>query len=367
MHFGEIPMLTYEVHNLTAAALSAFPDYDGHEAVIRCEDPSCGLVAFVAIHDTALGPGMGGCRMALYASEADALRDALRLSRGMTYKYAAAGLNYGGAKAVILDRAEDGMRCERILAFARFVERLGGRYTTAEDAGISTADISLMSGLTRYVRNLPLDEAGDGALCTAWGVLHGIEAGLAFRGFPGLAGRTAAVEGLGKVGMTLCSLLREKGAGLVICDVNESRVAEAVSRHGAVVAPPGRIHAAPVDIYAPCALGGVLNPQTVPQIVATIVAGAANNQLSDKEQDAQLHLRGITYCPDYVVNAGGVLSVGVWGAAYDRDSALARVARIRATTAAVLALAAAEQIPPGEAADRLAARRLGRSPVGRRA
>ena len=209
------------------------------------------------------------------------------------------------------------------------------------------------------MRNLPLDDAGDGALCTAWGVFHGIEAGLAFRGFGNLAGRTVAVEGLGKVGMNLCSLLQAKGANLVVYDVDEARIAEAVDRHGASVAPAGRIHAAKADVYAPCALGATLNPDTIPEIRAAVVAGAANNQLSDREQDLRLQQRGITYCPDYVVNAGGVLSVADEGTRYDRDEALKRVSCIRQTTTAVLELAQAEGIPTGAASDQLASHRLG--------
>lgn len=341
--------------------LSSHPEFDDHEMVVRCEDPASGLRAFVAIHDTTLGSGMGGCRMKLYASEDEALTDVLRLSRGMTYKYAAAGLAYGGAKAVVIDDAEPSGRDEKLLAFARFVERLDGRYTTAEDAGIATADIRLMRSETSHIRNLPLEDTGDGALCTAWGVLHGIEAALAFRGLGSLSGRTVAVEGLGKVGMTLCSLLRSAGSNIVVHDIDGPRIAEAAERYGAIAVAGRPIHAADADVYAPCALGGVLNRDTIPEIRASIVAGAANNQLSDPAQDASLQVRDITYCPDYVVNAGGVLSVADRGVLFDRGDALKRVAAIGETTRTVLELARSQDLPTGAAADRYAETRLGRT------
>lgn len=343
----------------TPSSIAGHPDFDDHEMVVYCADRASGLRAFIAIHDTTLGAGMGGCRMKQYADEAEALSDALRLSRGMTFKYAAAGLNHGGAKAVILDDGDHTRRNERLLAFGRFVERLGGQYTTAEDAGIDTADVRLMSTVTRHIRNLPLDDNGDGALSTAWGVFHGIQAALSFEeGGTGLNGRVVAVEGLGKVGMALCSLLHKDGAGLIVYDPDDQKMLQARDLYGAVLAEQGRIHAAEADIYAPCALGGVLNSTTTPEIRARIIAGAANNQLSDPDQDRALWDRGVVYCPDYVVNAGGVLSVAEPGAVYERATALSRVARILQTTRDVLALARAEAVPTGAAADRLARRRL---------
>ena len=343
----------------TTLSFADHPDFDQHEMVVYCADKSSGLRAFIAIHDSTLGAGMGGCRMKQYADEGEALSDALRLSRGMTFKYAAAGLNHGGAKAVILDDGDHARRDARLLAFGKFVERLGGQYTTAEDAGIDTADVRLMSTVTGHVRNLPLDETGDGALSTAWGVFHGIQAALSFeeRG-AGLQGRVVAVEGLGKVGMALCSILHEQGAGLIVYDPDEQKMLQARDLYGAVLAERGEIHAAKADIYAPCALGGVLNPKTTPEVRARIIAGAANNQLSDPDQDRALWERGIVYCPDYIVNAGGVLSVAERGAIYQRATALNRVERILHTTRDVLAIARAEAIPTGAAADRLARRRL---------
>ena len=341
---------------------ASHPDFDDHEMIAFCTDSASGLRAFIAIHDTTLGPGMGGCRMKSYDSEAEALGDALRLSRGMSYKYAASGLSHGGAKAVILDTSGPAGRTEVLRSFARFVERLGGQYTTAEDAGIDTGDIRLMSTVTRHVRNLPLEDTGDGALCTAWGVYHGVRAGLAFRGLGDLAGRKVAVEGLGKVGMALCSLIKAAGADLIVYDVDAAKVVAAQAQYGAAVAAPGRIHAAEADVYAPCALGAVLNPSTIPEIRASVVGGAANNQLSDHSQDEALRARGVTYCPDYIVNAGAVLAVAAKGAQFDRPEALKRVETIHATTLEVLEIARARNSPTGAAADQLALRRLRRSP-----
>jgi leucine dehydrogenase len=340
--------------------ISKHPDFDDHQMILRCADRSSRLRAFIAVHDTTLGPGMGGCRMKVYDCESDALGDALRLSRGMTYKYAASGLSYGGAKAVIMDSVDRATRSARLLAFARIVERLAGQYTTAEDAGVDTADVRLMSTVTRHVRNLPLEGTGHGALCTAWGVFHGIDAGLEFAGLRGLSGKKVAVEGLGKVGLALCALLKDAGADLTVYDIDDLKVRIAQGRYGAAVASAGAIHAADADVYAPCALGGVLNAKTVPDIRARIVAGAANNQLATREQDRELLARGIVYCPDYVVNAGGVLSVAEKGAQFDLAAALARVSTIRATTRNILDRSRASGQPTGATADSLALSRLGR-------
>jgi leucine dehydrogenase len=296
--------------------------------------------------------------MKTYASDADALSDVLRLSRGMTYKYAASGLAYGGAKAVIIDNSDAATRTARLLAFGRFVGRLGGLYTTAEDAGFETADVRLISTMTQHVRNLPLEDTGEVALCTAWGVLHGIQAGLEHHGISGFAGRRVAVEGLGKVGMALCELLEDAGAELVVNDIDDKKVAIAQQQHAATAVPAGEIHRADADVYSPCALGATLNPKTIPEIRARIVAGAANNQLCNRAQDLHLWERGVTYCPDYIVNAGGVLAVADKGVQFTRSDALKRVETILDRTRKVLALAKTERIPTGAAADRLALLRL---------
>ncbi|WP_172717107.1 Glu/Leu/Phe/Val dehydrogenase [Neorhizobium sp. T6_25] len=338
--------------------ISTHPDFDGHEMVLYCTDKTTGLRAFIAIHDTSLGLGMGGCRMRAYGSDAEALSDVLRLSRGMTYKCAASGLEHGGAKAVVIDDLDASRRTERLLAFGRVVERLGGLYTTAEDAGISTADVRLMSSTTQHIRNLPLEDGGEGALCTAWGVFHGIQAALEFRGLSDLSGCAVAVEGLGKVGMALCELLNNAGADLIVYDLDEQKLRVAQQKFRATAAASGQIHLTDADVYSPCALGGTLSQKTVPEIRAKIIAGAANNQLSAPLQDKLLWERGITYCPDYIVNAGGVLSVARKGVQFDLTEALARVKTIYDTTHKVLALSEVEGIPTGVAAERFARRRL---------
>ncbi|WP_158667362.1 Leu/Phe/Val dehydrogenase [Agrobacterium bohemicum] len=338
--------------------IATHPDFEGHEMVLYCTDETTGLRAFIAIHDTTLGLGMGGCRMRAYGSDAEALSDVLRLSRGMTYKYAASGLEHGGAKAVIIDDLDASKRNERLLAFGRIVQKLGGLYTTAEDAGISTADVRLMSSTTEHIRNLPLEDGGEGALCTAWGVFHGIQAALEFRGLPHLSGRTVAVEGLGKVGMALCELLNSAGADLIVCDLDEQKVRVAQQKFGATAASSGQIHSTEADVYSPCALGGTLSENTIPEIQAKIIAGAANNQLHSPLQDKLLWERGVTYCPDYIVNAGGVLSVAPKGAQFNLAEALARVKTIHDTTRNVLAFSEVEGIPTGVAAECFARRRL---------
>lgn len=341
-----------------ALEIASHPDFDNHEMVIHCTDKATGMQAIIAVHDTTLGPGMGGCRMKRYASDAEALSDALRLSRAMTYKYAVSGQNYGGAKSVIIDNGNADTRADRLLAFGRCLERLGGLYVTGEDAGIETADVRLMSLVTRYVRELPLDDTGEIALCTAVGVYHGILAGLEFVGMAGMEGRVIAVEGLGKVGMVLCRLVHEGGGRLIVCDVDPARAQAARERFDAQVVAPGTIHAVEADVYAPCALGAVLNPRTVPEIRAQIVAGAANNQLSVPDEDAHLAERGILYCPDFVVNAGGVLCVPQRGEKFELAAALERAKNIQHTTAKVLAYARDLHLLPGSAADKIARERL---------
>ena len=337
---------------------TAHSDFDGHELIVHCHDRTTGLRAIVAVHDTSLGSGMGGCRMQLYNTEDEAVGDALRLSRGMTYKYAAAGLPYGGAKAVIIADPSRGKTTALLDAFADFVERLGGEYVTAEDSGTDTSDIRRFSARTSHVRNLPLEGDGDGALCTAWGVFHAITTALEYRGRPKFAGSLVAVEGLGKVGAELCRLLHQAGADLLVSDLDRDRVTACVEQFGARAIPVGSAHKATADVYAPCALGGALNFQTISELAAGIVAGAANNQLAAPSCGELLRDRGILYCPDYVVNAGGVLGCAPKGQAYERAAALDRVASVRTTLAEVLRIADTNNTPTNVAADRLVEARL---------
>jgi leucine dehydrogenase len=334
------------------------PQFADHEMVCFCSDANSGLKAIIAIHSTSRGPALGGCRMRPYASEDEALTDVLRLSRGMSYKNAMAGLPFGGAKSVIIGDPAVLKTPALLHAFARFVDSLGGAYLTAEDSNINTPDVAVIGEVTRHIRNLPLDEGGDPSIVTAWGVFHAIKAGLRHRGEQTIDGKTVAVEGLGNVGMELCRLLHEAGAGVVASDIDASKVAEAEARFGARPAPVGTAHAAQADVYAPCALGGVLNAQSIPEIRAPIIAGAANNQLATPQDGVRLQERGILYCPDYVANAGGVLSVVPEGVPYDRGAALERASGIAETVAAVLEFAEKHQIPTHQAADRLAEDRI---------
>ena len=302
-------------------------EYNGHKAVHFIEDADTRLRAIVALHNTTLGPAFGGCRAYHYASGEAALRDVLRLSRGMTFKNAAAGVPYGGGKSVILTDGSAPTRAQR-LAYARAINMLGGNYLTAEDVGTSTADVAVMAEATPHFRNLPLDDTGKPAPFTARGVFAGMVAGWKHVAGADLAGAVVAVEGLGAVGMELCRLLTDAGAALTVCDVDPNLQKHARERFNAKIGVVGELHAADADIYAPCALGGTLHQDSIPKIKAKLVAGGANNQLAKPSDNERLAARGITYCPDFVINAGGVLSVAPIGEAFDSDAAFARAETI---------------------------------------
>ncbi len=330
------------------------PEFDNHEMVMAVNDAATGLKAIIAIHNTTLGAGFGGCRAYPYASFDEALTDVLRLSKGMTYKNAAAGVPYGGGKSVVLAEPGEPVTAAQRLAFAAFVERLGGTYITAEDVGTSTADVAVMGKATQYIRNLPLDDSGKPSPFTARGVLCGMEAGWAFVADKGLDSATVAVEGVGAVGMELCRLLSDAGAKLIVVDRDFALSREVREQFGAEIAELGRIHAAEADIYAPCALGGTLNEKTIPEITAKVVAGGANNQLKIPQDGYRLQERGIIYCPDYVINAGGVLSVAEQGKAFDPEEAYRRASTIGPRITDVLISSRDWKVPPHVAADRLA-------------
>jgi len=321
------------------------PAFDGHERVLHWSDRATGLRAIVAIHRVRNGRAVGGCRARDFASDDEALTDVLRLSRGMTYKTALAGLPYGGAKAVILGRPTPaGLR-----AFGRAVDSLGGTYVTAEDVGIGQADLAVMKAETPWVLGAD-DVGGVAAPFTALGVFHAMRGALQHLG-TALPGLTVAVQGTGAVGARLCELLREAGARLVVADVD---AAAAAAVPGAEVVDPRSIHAVEADVLAPCALGGTLNAATIPEIRARVVAGAANNQLETPEDDARLAARGITYVPDFLASAGGVTNGVSELDGYDRADVEARIEGIAATAEAVLAEAARRGVPTGAAAESLA-------------
>lgn len=339
-----------------------------HEQVVYCHDRPSGLRAIIAIYSTALGPALGGTRFYPYASEDDALHDVLDLSRGMAYKNALAGLDLGGGKAVIWgDPAKD--KSEALLrAYGRFVQSLGGRYYTACDVGTYVQDMDMVAKETRFVtgRSESHGGAGDSSVLTAYGVFQGMRAAAEHRwGSPTLAGRRVGIAGLGKVGKHLTKHLIEDGAAVVATDVSEQALAWVRSTHPQVdlVGGADDLVAADLDVYAPCALGGALNDETVAVLRAKIVAGAANNQLAHPGVEKLLAERGVLYAPDYVVNSGGVIQVADEIEGFNFARAEQRAKRIFDTTKEILQLADAEGVPPAVAADRLAERRM--ADVGR--
>ncbi|MEE8445312.1 MAG: Glu/Leu/Phe/Val dehydrogenase dimerization domain-containing protein [Alphaproteobacteria bacterium] len=330
-------------------------DFNDHEQIVFCHDAESGLKAIIAIHNTARGPALGGCRMWNYDSEQEALTDALRLSRGMTYKSALAGLPYGGGKAVIIgDPGRD--KSEALwLAFGRFLDSLGGRYITAEDVGTRPADLEIVRRATPYVAGIAEGGAGDPSPATAHGVFLGIRAAVNARlDRKEIDGLRIAVQGLGNVGYTLAERLAEAGAELFVSDIDELAVARAVRHLGASAVKPDDIYRLEVDVFAPCALGAVINDQTIDQLRVSVVAGSANNQLAEERHGRILHQRNILYAPDYAINAGGVIWVSHEGPAFDAVAALAHVARIEVTLAEIFARARKEGVPPEAAADLVA-------------
>ena len=343
-------------------------DATGHEQVVFCQDRQTGLKAIIGIYSTALGPALGGTRFYPYESEQAAITDVLNLSRGMAYKNALAGLDLGGGKAVIWgDPAQ--IKSEGLLrAYGRFVESLNGRYYTACDVGTYVPDMDVIARETRYVtgRSVEHGGAGDSSILTAWGVFQGMRAAAEHTwGSPTLAGRRVGIAGLGKVGKYLAGHLIEDGASVVATDVNEAALAWARTTYPQIdlVADTQTLITGDIDVYAPCALGGALDDDTVPALRAKVVTGAANNQLAHPGIEKLLEERGILYTPDYVVNAGGVIQVADEIEGFNFDRAKLRATRIFDTTGQILRLADDEGVPPAVAADRLAERRM--AEVGR--
>jgi valine dehydrogenase (NAD+) len=343
-------------------------DVGGHEQVVFCQDPPTGLRAIIAIYSTALGPALGGTRFHTYPSEEVALSDALDLSRAMAYKNAVAGLDLGGGKAVIWGDPGK-IKTEALLrAYGRFVDSLGGRYYTACDVGTYSPDMDMVAKETRYVtgRSEANGGCGDSSVLTAFGLFQGMRAAAEHLwGAPTLAGRTVGIVGLGKVGRHLIGHLTADGAAIVATDVSERALDWARSTYPQVdlVADETALITSDIDVYAPCALGGALSDETVPVLRAKVVAGGANNQLAHPGVEKLLEERGILYAPDYVVNAGGVIQVADEINGFNFERAKARAARIYDTTRQILEDAANAGVPPAEAADRVAERRM--AEVGR--
>ncbi len=336
--------------------------YD-YEQLVFCQDKQSGLKAIIAIHDTTLGPALGGTRMWTYASEEDAIEDALRLAKGMTYKNAAAGLNLGGGKTVIIGDPRKDKNEEMFRAFGRYIQGLNGRYITAEDVGTTVADMDIIHEETDFVTGISpaFGSSGNPSPVTAFGVYRGMKAAAkeAF-GSDSLEGKIIAVQGVGNVAYTLCKYLHEEGANLIVTDINKDAVDRAVRDFGAKAVDPNEIYGVDCDIYAPCALGATVNDETIPQIKAKVIAGSANNQLKEPRHGDTIHELGIVYAPDYVINAGGVINVADELYGYNQDRALKKVESIYDTIAKVIEIAKRDGIPTYQAADRLAEERIER-------
>jgi leucine dehydrogenase len=352
---------------VASLAVSVFERLDGHEEIVYFNDPSSGLRAIVAIHSTALGPALGGTRFYPYPSEDAALQDALRLSRGMTYKAAAAGLDLGGGKAVIIGDPKRSKSEELLRAYGRFIESLGGRYITAEDVGTSRDDVDIVRRETRYVTGVSLSMGGSGdpSPMTAYGVyLSMLACAEATWRQHSLRGRRVAVQGVGKVGYALVKLLVEDGgAHVTVSDIDVDSVARAVRDFGVETAPADRIHAVECDVFAPCALGGIINDKTIPELRCAVVAGSANNQLERPDHGKALAELGILYAPDFVANAGGLINVADELQGYQPERAKASVESVYRTLREVFTIARADHISTAEAADRFAESRIDR--IGR--
>ena len=350
------------LHRIFASESDAAPG-DSHEQVVLCHDRDSGLKAVIAIHSTALGPALGGTRFHPYATEEEAVQDALNLARGMSYKNALAGLDLGGGKAVIIGDPAT-VKTEALLrAYGRFVQSLGGRYVTACDVGTYVADMDVVARECDYVtgRSPEYGGAGDSSVLTAFGVFQAMRACAQRRwGAPTLAGRRVGVAGVGKVGHYLVEHLLEDGATVVVTDVNPAALDRVRAAHPGieVAADAEALIRADLDVYAPCALGGALDDATVAALTATVVCGAANNQLAHPGVEKDLADRGVLYAPDYLVNAGGVIQVAdeIEGFVFER--ARAKAAKIFDTTLEIFARAEADGVPPAVAADRLAEKRM---------
>ncbi|WP_300994684.1 amino acid dehydrogenase [Rheinheimera sp.] len=345
-----------DINGEQVVAVFNHPEFDNHEQVVFCSDESTGLKAIIAIHSTALGPATGGCRMWDYVADEDALVDVLRLSRGMTYKNAMAGLPLGGGKAVIIGDAKK-IKSEALFRkFGKFVHSLSGRYVSAEDVNITTGDIMMVNKETTYVAGLE-GLSGNPGPFTALGTYRGIKAAAKHKfGTDDLKGLTVAIQGLGSVGFYLCEYLHNEGAKLIVTDINQDAVSRAVAQFNATAVGLDEIYAVDADIYAPCALGATLNDITIPQLKCKVIAGCANNQLKGSRHGELLRQKGILYAPDYVINAGGIINVAMEmrEQGYNAEESTAKVNQIYHTLINIFERADAQQKPTNEVADLMA-------------
>ncbi len=328
--------------------------FDGHEHVAFHTDPKSGLKAIIAVHNTARGPAVGGCRMWTYENDGAALDDVLRLSRGMTYKSALAGLPFGGGKAVIIGDPKTQKTDDVLEAMGRFVDSLSGQYVIAEDVGTTVQDMDIIARATQHVA-CTSEGSGNPSPYTAQGVYHGIRAAVAhrMRGNAGLEGVRVAIQGVGQVGHALARHLHDDGAVLHVADISQENVTRAADEFGAIPVAADEIYGADVDVFAPCAMGAILNDNTIPQLRATVIAGSANNQLAEARHGVVLRDKGILYAPDYVINAGGVIEI-----AYDTNDDPAviedHVARIYDTLTDLFRRADASGLETNAIADEMA-------------
>lgn len=342
------------------------PEFDDHEQIVFCRDPAAGLDAIIAIHNSNRGPALGGCRMWPYANEGEALTDVLRLSRGMTYKSALANLELGGGKSVILGDPRHNKTPALMRAMGRLIDSLGGRYIAAEDSGTGVPDLKLMAEVTQHVAGVSEKEGPDGQIrsgdpspATAYGVFVGLRAAVKHSiGTEDLGGLKVAVQGIGSVGLHLGRYLHQAGAQLWVTDIYPDQVQRAVDKFQATAVGVDEIYALDVDVFAPCALGAILNDETIPQLQAKVVAGAANNQLAEPHHGQKLLDRSILYAPDYAINAGGIIDIANDRLGFDRDRLIRQLDGIHDTLTIIFQRSAETRIPTNVIADRLAEERF---------
>ena len=336
--------------------------FDDHEQVVFCNDKDTGLKAIIGIHNTVLGPALGGTRMWNYQSEWEAVNDVLRLSRGMTFKSAVTGLNLGGGKAVIIGDAKTQKTPELMRKFGEFVHSLSGKYITAEDVGMETADMDTVREVTPYVTGISESKGGAGnpSPITAYGVFMGMKAAAKFKyGSDDLQGRKVLVQGIGHVGESLVAHLTKEGAQVIITDINQDRLAQIRDRYNATIFGAADIYSADVDIYAPCALGATINDETIDRLKVAIIAGAANNQLADdKKHGTILREKNIVYAPDFLINAGGIINVYAELEGYGKKEIMEKTGNIYNTTLEILNSAEVNDISTHEAALKVAQQRI---------
>jgi len=337
------------------------PEFDNHEQVVFVQDANSGLNAIIAVHNTQLGPALGGCRMWPYQSDQAALTDVLRLSKGMSYKSAVAGLPLGGGKCVILGDPRQAKSPELFHALGRAIEGLSGAYITAEDSGTCVADMITIGQCTQYAAGVVAEReyGGDPSPSTAYGVFVGLQASVNYQfKCPDLTGLTVAVQGVGNVGLHLCHYLKAAGAQLIVSDIFADNVDIAVKKYGAKAVSPDDIYAVEADVFAPCAMGGILNQHTLSQIKAKVIAGAANNQLANVETQQLLRANNVLYAPDYVVNAGGIIDIAYQRNGRDEAAIKAHIASIGATLTDIYQRAEHSDLSTQAVADQIAQERL---------